>query len=78
MGQEPVPVRIAATLLRLYQSHGKTIPLAKWEIAELVGAAVETAFRAMSDLQRKGVLTSRYGRVPLEKPEELRKIIGNS
>lgn len=78
MGQEAVPVRIASTLARLYQVHGAVIPFTKKEISELVGAALETTFRVLSDLQEKGILDSSRGKIHVKKPQELKSLARKS
>lgn len=77
MGQESVTMRIANIFTRLYQVHGEMIPFTKKEISELVGATVETTFRTLSELQKKGYLTSLRGKIKIKKPEELKKIVDN-
>ncbi len=75
MGQESVHVKLANILTRLYQVHGKTIPFTKKEISELIGVALETTFRALSDFQKKGLLESSRGQILIKKPEEIRNIV---
>lgn len=75
MGQESVHVKLANILARLYQVHGATIPFTKKEISELIGVAIETTFRALSDLQKKGILESERGKILVKKPEDLRSIV---
>ena len=73
MGQESVHVRLANILARLYQVHGEMIPFTKKEISELIGVALETTFRALADLQRKGYLASSRGKIHIKKPDEIRR-----
>ena len=75
MGQESVHIKLANILNRLYQVHGDTIPFTKKEISELIGVTLETTFRALSDLQKKGYLESQRGKILIKKPEELRSIV---
>ncbi|MBI4055359.1 MAG: Crp/Fnr family transcriptional regulator [Elusimicrobia bacterium] len=75
MGQEPVPIRIASTLLRLRQVHGDVIPLTKREIAELAGTTVETAFRVISAFQKKGCLSSLPRKIQIQDPAFLKTLI---
>ncbi len=69
--QAPVETRVAHTLARLHRVYGATIPLTKRELAELVGSALETTFRALAKLQRQGVVFSSRGRIEIKKPERL-------
>lgn len=78
LGREAVPVRVAATLLRLHQVHGSTIPFTKKEISELIAAALETTFRALAALEKKGILASSRGKIHINKPEALRSIVEKS
>jgi len=71
-GQEAVPVRLASTLVRLGQVHGLTIPFTKREISELIGATLETTFRALKDLQKKGLAVSGRGNIHIKNLEKLR------
>jgi len=74
-GQEPVPMRLAGALVRLYRTHGETIPFTKREVAELIGATIETTFRALADLQKDGVLESLPGQIRLKKPDRLKALL---
>ena len=78
MGQESVHIKLANILIRLYQVHGETIPFTKKEISELIGVALETTFRALSDLQKKGYLESQRGKILIKKPEDIRSIVAQS
>lgn len=75
MGQESVPVRVAAILLRLYQVHGATIPFTKKEIAELSGTTLETTFRTLAQFQKKTYLASLRGKICIKKPDLLKNIV---
>jgi CRP-like cAMP-binding protein len=74
VGQESVQIRIASTLLRLLRVHGPIVPFTKREISELVGATIETTFRTLTDLQKKGVLESLRGKIRIKKPEKLKAL----
>jgi CRP/FNR family transcriptional regulator, nitrogen oxide reductase regulator len=74
MGQESVEVRMASTLLRLRRVHGDTIPFTKKEVSELIGATLETTFRTLSDLEKKGLLESLRGGIKIKKAEKLEAI----
>lgn len=74
MGQEMVPVRIASTLLRLYQVHGADIPFTKREISELIGATLVTTFRVLSEFQKKRILSSSRGKIHILKPNDLKLV----
>ena len=71
LGQEAVPKRIASVLTRLFQVHGHTIPFTKKELSELVGATLETTFRALKQLEDKKILSSARGKILIHKPELL-------
>ncbi|MBI2069641.1 MAG: Crp/Fnr family transcriptional regulator [Elusimicrobia bacterium] len=71
--QETVPYRLVTTLLRLYGVHGETIPFTKRELSQLIGATLETTFRELKELQKKGCLSSSWGKIVIKKPELLRK-----
>ncbi len=75
MGQETVHVRLANILTRLHQIHGDVIPFTKKEISELIGVALETTFRALSDFQKKGYLVSLRGKIEIKKPDDIRSLI---
>ncbi len=74
-GQEPVNVRLAAALLRLARVHGETIPFTKREVAELIGATLETTFRALARLQEDGALVSTPGKIRLKNVERLKALV---
>ncbi|MBI4063874.1 MAG: Crp/Fnr family transcriptional regulator [Elusimicrobia bacterium] len=74
MGQEQVPVRIANILWRLYQVHGEEIPFTKKELAELVGATLETTFRTLTDFQNKGLVASGRGKILIKKSQEIKNL----
>ncbi|MBI4374972.1 MAG: Crp/Fnr family transcriptional regulator [Elusimicrobia bacterium] len=78
LGQEAVPVRVAATLSRLYQVHGRTIPFTKKEISELIAAALETTFRALSEFEKKGILSSSRGKIVIKDPKALRSLLSRA
>jgi CRP-like cAMP-binding protein len=75
VGQEPVAVRMASTLLCLHRVHGNTLPFTKREISELVGVALETTFRTLAEFQKKGYLTSLRGKIQIKKPMEIKTFI---
>ncbi len=74
LGQESVLVRVATILMRLHLVHGEIIPFTKREVSELIGATIETTFRAMSELQKKGLIISHRGKIEVRKPDEIRKL----
>lgn len=75
MDQEPVPVRAAATLLRLQRTHGPALPFTKKEISELIAAALETTFRALSDMERAGIVSFSRDTIRIRKPGALRGVV---
>lgn len=72
LGQESVAVRIAATLVRLEQVHGSTIPFTKKALSEIIGAALETTFRSLAEFEKSGVLTSQRGKIIINDLSALR------
>jgi CRP/FNR family cyclic AMP-dependent transcriptional regulator len=77
-----VDKRIMALLLGLSEKHGTPIPegvrinirLTRQEIADIVGARVETAIRVMSRLTKQGLITSDSKGIVLTDREKLRKL----
>lgn len=65
LDQEPVSTRVSAVLHRLYKVHGSLLPFTKKEIAELAGTTVETTFRVLAALQKKGALKSLRGKIQI-------------
>lgn len=78
MGQESAHVKLANILCRLHQVHGDTLPFTKKEISELIGVALETTFRELSKLQKKGYLQSQRGKILIKKPDAIRALIENA
>jgi CRP-like cAMP-binding protein len=48
-----------------------TVPLSRQDIADMAGTVIETAIRAMSKLQREGLIETQAGRIILLKPHRL-------
>jgi CRP/FNR family transcriptional regulator len=48
-----------------------TIPLSRQDIADMAGTVLETAIRAMSKLQREGLVETREGHIVLLQPHRL-------
>ncbi len=71
LGQEAVPKRIASILTRLCQVYGQTIPFTKKELSELVGATLETTFRALKNLEDQKILSSSRGKILIQDPKSL-------
>jgi CRP/FNR family transcriptional regulator, nitrogen oxide reductase regulator len=74
LAHEKIPQRLASILLRLRQVHGDKIPFTKREVSELLGASLENTFRALSGLQKRGLLTSVRGGIHLLQPEKLKSL----
>ncbi len=55
---EPADYRLARVLTTLWSKLGATIPLTRYEIAEMAGTTTETAARFVSRLSRMGALQS--------------------
>lgn len=72
--EEPAPVKVAETLLRLRHEHGDAIPFTKREIAELCGIAVETAFRILGSFQKKRWLSNHYKTIRIQDPGGLASV----
>jgi CRP-like cAMP-binding protein len=81
-----VEQRIAAVLLSLCESYGQaqgsgiviSIPLTRQDISEMTGTTVETTIRTMSRLQKIGILATIKKILVINKPDELRAILGDN
>jgi len=73
--QEPVEKRIAQTLLSLQKRFGPTVPITRQEIADLVGTAVETAIRTISQFQKSGWVRTGRGRIEVLDAEALSRLL---
>jgi CRP/FNR family transcriptional regulator len=67
MAVEKVEVRIARVLLMLFEEQipkeKDPISVTRQELADMVGTTVETSIRTISKFKRKGLLTSRRGKI---------------
>jgi CRP/FNR family transcriptional regulator len=77
MVYESVQQRLARELLRLSGKFGPTIPLTKQELADLAHTTVETTIRVLSELKRRGILTSSRGATTIEDASELERLAGS-
>jgi len=80
MAVEKVERRVARVLLRMANTTGErleggavriTVPLSRQDIADMAGTVIETAIRAISKLQKQGLIETREGRIILLQPHQL-------
>ena len=77
---EPVPQRLARTLLRLAEKIGQekkgvtVVSVTRQELADMVGTTVETAIRVTSQWQRTGIVSSSRHELGLVDPDALGRI----
>ena len=69
---ERIEQRLASVLLMLSTKLGPTLPFTRQEIADMVGATIETVIRAMSQLKERGIIRSLRGKVIILNKEKLR------
>ena len=69
---ERIEQRLASVLLMLSTKLGPTLPFTRQEIADMVGTAIETVIRAMSQLKERGIIRSLRGKVIILNKEKLR------
>ncbi len=80
MVKSSLPEKIADLLLRFTTVHSATlievpIPLTRQEIADSVGASVESVIRVMSEWNQSGVIKSQKNKLFIMRPEHLRSIV---
>lgn len=74
--------RTAHVLLELGRRFGEPadgrlhvrVPLSREDLADMIGVAVETAIRQISDLRRRGILSSSRGCLVIEDPDRLSRL----
>ncbi|MBI4378274.1 MAG: Crp/Fnr family transcriptional regulator [Nitrospinae bacterium] len=75
---EKVEVRIARVLLKLFNEQtfkGRDpISITRQELADMVGTTVETSIRTISKFKRKGLITSKRGKIWIKNIPALEKI----
>ena len=71
---DSVERRLAQAPLTLSKKFGHTIPLTKQELAELANTTVETTIRVLSQLKRRGIVTSSRGSTTIAKPDQLQSL----
>lgn len=80
MSSGKVEQRIAAVLLLLGESYGRTgklggirlsVPLTRQDVAEMAGTTVETCIRVMSKWQKSEIVTTDHQVITIRKVEEL-------
>jgi CRP-like cAMP-binding protein len=76
MVYDSVERRLAQALLSLSRKFGPTIPLTKHELAELASTTVETTIRVLSQLKKRGVITSTRGSTTIVKSNDLQRLAG--
>ncbi len=72
MLNEPVPYRIAKTLVHLEVIFGKSLPVTHKEIAGITGTRVETVIRFIGKMKRKGWVQVFREKIELLHPEKIR------
>lgn len=50
------------------------LPLSREDLADMIGVAVETAIRQLSDFRRRGILTTSRGTLVVDDPERLSRL----
>lgn len=81
----PVRLRVLHLLTTLFERYGRNvsgsweigIPLARSEMAEMLGTTTETAIRTLSQLQREGHLRLGRRRIQIRDPEALELLFEN-
>jgi CRP/FNR family transcriptional regulator len=74
--------RTAHVLLELGQRFGEAVdgrllvrlPLSREDLADMIGVAVETAIRQISDLRRRGIVTTARGALVIEDADRLARL----
>lgn len=74
MSYGSVEQRLAQVLLTLSKKFGPTIPLTKQEIADMAHTTVESAIRTLTQLKKRGLLTSARGSTTIVKLDPLQHI----
>jgi len=81
MGKSPLPQKIASQLISIierYSGENETIlpiPLTRQEIADAVGASVESVIRIMSDWSRKGYISTSDQLIRVERMDKILEVI---
>ena len=81
MGKSPLPQKIASQLISIierYSGENETIlpiPLTRQEIADAVGASVESVIRIMSDWSRKGYISTSDQLIRIERMDKILEVI---
>lgn len=80
MAQKSVKQRLSETLLYLYNNFGVdkngflNIVLSREEYANIVGTAIESAIRLLSEFKKKGYISTSGKKIKIENIEELKKL----
>jgi len=80
---QPVEKRLARALLRLGERAGipdargilLNLPLTRQDLADIIGATVETVIRSMGKLKNRGLITWQGKRIILQNPKGLQHLI---
>ena len=75
LSTQPVE-RVSYILWMLAGVAGPDLRLRREEIAEMAGTTIETAIRAVGRLRDEGLVSARWGRISVLKPEALLKLSG--
>ena len=74
LSRESLETRAAAALAYLHQKFGPVIPLSRTEIAEMAGAAPESAMRLLKEFETSGLIRRERGRVVVTDFAALKKL----
>lgn len=71
----PVPQRLIATLLRLQQQFGQTLPVTHRELAQMACTTTESAIRVVRRLKAQGLLEGQRGLMRIQQPAALERLL---
>lgn len=74
LAREGAERRVVETLLRASRSRGPRLALTRRELAAQVGSTVETVFRVLAGLRRRGLVRTERGQVVVVAPAGLEKL----
>ncbi|OGW00669.1 MAG: hypothetical protein A2889_05935 [Nitrospinae bacterium RIFCSPLOWO2_01_FULL_39_10] len=79
MAVEKVDVRIVKALLKLFKEQSSNaedpISITRQELADMIGTTVETSIRVLSKFEKKGLVTSKRGKIWIKKLSALEKMV---
>lgn len=74
LAKESAEKRIMYILSILSESVGKDLPILREDIAEMAGTSLETAIRTLVDLRKQKLISSRWKRITVLRPDRLREL----